>query len=251
LSGILVGATEVCVPHILLLEEDSELRLGMEQHLRKEGFSLTALDRIKPALRFLQQSASGHTARIDAVLLGLSLADGDGLDVLRAIRRDTLLRSLPVILVTRDSEDIDRVLGLEVGADDHLAKPFSFRELAARVRALLRRSTFIEGPGPGQRLRFAGIAVDLDLRAASVDGAGLDLTRREFELLTYFLKNPRRVLPREKILQQVWGLEYLGESRTIDAHVRRLRAKLGEAASAIETVVGVGYRLGSVDSAAT
>ena len=236
------------MPHLLLLEEDSELRLGLEQHLQHEGFTLTSMDRIKTALRFVQQSSSGHLARIDAALLGLSLPDGDGFDVLRGIRQDATYRALPVILVTRSSEDIDRVLGLEVGADDYLAKPFSLREIAARVKALLRRSTFMETRTGGQRLQYGNIVVDLDRHEASAGGGLLDLTRREFELLAFFLKKPRRVLSREMILQQVWGLEYLGESRTIDAHVRRLRAKLGDAASSIETVVGVGYRLGSVDS---
>ncbi len=239
------------MPHVLLLEEESELRLGIEQQLKRDGFTLTPLDRVKDAVRFVHQSSSGHTARIDAALLGLHLDDGDGFEVLRAIRGDTVLRALPVILVTRSSEDIDRVLGLEVGADDYISKPFSLRELSARVKALLRRATFIDGQARGQRLQFGTIALDLDLHEASAGDRGLDLTRKEFELLAYFLKNPRRVLPREKILQQVWGLEYLGESRTIDAHVRRLRAKLGESAACIETIVGVGYRLGNLDSPGT
>jgi DNA-binding response OmpR family regulator len=243
-----VPAFEVAVPHVLLLEEESELRLGIEQQLKRDGFTLTTLDRVKEAVRFVHQSSSGHTARIDAALLGLHLKDGDGFDVLRAIRRDTSLRALPVILMTRSSEDIDRLLGLEVGADDYISKPFSLRELSARVKALLRRAVVIEGQARGQRLQFGSIVLDLDLHEASAGGNALDLTRREFELLAFFLKNPRRVLPREKILQQVWGLEYLGESRTIDAHVRRLRAKLGESVSCIETIVGVGYRLGNVDS---
>jgi DNA-binding response OmpR family regulator len=150
-----------------------------------------------------------------------------------------------VLLVTARSEEIDRVLGLELGADDYISKPFSTRELAARLRAILRRSTPAEAAERPLQLSFGPISVDLDMHTARVDGQVVDLTRREFELLAYFLANPRRVLTREKILQQVWGLEYLGESRTIDAHVRRVRAKLGPvAAEQIETVVGVGYRLG-------
>jgi DNA-binding response OmpR family regulator len=152
------------------------------------------------------------------------------------------------MLVTARNEEIDRVLGLELGADDYISKPFSTRELVARVRAILRRAAFMDQADRSQQLVFGPIALDLDMHLARVEGEALDLTRREFELLAYFLQNPRRVLSREKILQQVWGLEYLGESRTIDAHVRRVRAKLGNAASLIETVVGVGYRLGSVDA---
>lgn len=229
------------MPHLLLLEDDTEIRLGLEQHLRREGFSLTSVGTGREALQALGVAG----LRLDAALLDLSLPDMDGLDVLRAIRTHASHRSLPVLLVTARSEEIDRVLGLELGADDYISKPFSTRELAARLRAILRRSAPVEATGRAPQLAFGPITVDLDMHTARVDGQPVDLTRREFELLAYFLANPRRVLTREKILQQVWGLEYLGESRTIDAHVRRVRAKLGPpAAEHIETVVGVGYRLG-------
>lgn len=237
------------MPHILLVEDDAEIRLGLERQLQKEGFVLSAFDQGRNAIRFLQQSSAGIAPRLDAALLDLTLPDIDGLDVLRAIRGDAVYRLLPVILVTARSEEIDRVLGLELGADDYIPKPFGLRELVARVRALLRRAAFMEEQAKGQLLVFDAISVDLDMHVARVKGEALDLTRREFELLAYFLQNPRRVLSREKILQRVWGLEFLGESRTIDAHVRRLRAKLGDAAVHIETIVGVGYRLGSVDGA--
>ncbi len=231
------------MPNLLLLEDDADIRLGLEQHLRREGFAVSPVGTGQEALQILATSAQG--ARLDAALLDLSLPDMDGLDVLRAIRQDPVHKGLPVLLVTARSEEIDRVLGLELGADDYISKPFSARELAARLRAILRRSTPAEAPERPVQLSFGPITVDLDMHTARVDGKVLDLTRREFELLVYFLRNPRRVLTREKILQQVWGLDYLGESRTIDAHVRRVRAKLGEAAAThIETVVGVGYRLG-------
>ncbi len=230
------------MPNILLLEDDAEIRLGVEQHLKREGFTVSSFGEGQPAVKALQ--APG--AKFDAALLDLTLPDMDGLEVLRAIRGGRL-RALPVVLVTARSEEIDRVLGLELGADDYISKPFSVRELAARVRAILRRAAFIEDTAHGQVLTMGPLMVDLDMHLARVDGAPVDLTRREFELLAYFLKNPRRVLGREKILQQVWGLEYLGESRTIDAHVRRVRAKLGSAGDLIETVVGVGYRMGSVE----
>jgi DNA-binding response OmpR family regulator len=226
---------------ILLLEDDTEIRLGLEQHLRREGFSLVSVGTGRDALNVLNAPGS----RLDAALLDLSLPDMDGLDVLRAIRAHASHKGLPVLLVTARSEEIDRVLGLELGADDYISKPFSARELAARLRAILRRSAPADVPERVAKLSFGPITVDPDMHTARVDGQLVELTRREFELLAYFLANPRRVLTREKILQQVWGLEYLGESRTIDAHVRRVRAKLGEvAAEMIETVVGVGYRLG-------
>jgi DNA-binding response OmpR family regulator len=236
------------MPHLLLLEDDADIRLGLEQHLKREGFSLSSFENGRDALKCIRQSAAGQSTRLDVALLDLTLPDIDGLDVLRAIRSDSQYRSLPVVLVTARNEEIDRVLGLELGADDYISKPFSTRELVARIRAILRRAAFIDQSDKSQQLRFGPIALDLDMHIARVDAEVLDLTRREFELLAYFLQNPRRVLSREKILQQVWGLEYLGESRTIDAHVRRVRAKLGESASLIETVVGVGYRMGSVDA---
>lgn len=235
------------MPHLLLLEDDADIRLGLEQHLKREGFTFSSFENGRDALKGIALSSAGHAPRLDAALLDLTLPDMDGLDVLRMIRADSQYRALPVVLVTARNEEIDRVLGLELGADDYISKPFSSRELVARIRAILRRAAFIDQADKTQQLQFGPIAVDLDMHTARVDGEALDLTRREFELLAYFLQNPRRVLSREKILQQVWGLEYLGESRTIDAHVRRVRSKLGSAAAQIETVVGVGYRMGNVD----
>ena len=236
------------MPHLLLLEDDADIRLGLEQHLKREGFTLSSFENGRDALKCISQSGSGQSPHLDVALLDLTLPDIDGLDVLRAIRADQRYRALPVVLVTARNDEIDRVLGLELGADDYISKPFSSRELVARIRAILRRASFIDHADKAQQMVFGPITLDLDMHIARVDGEALELTRREFELLAYFLQNPRRVLSREKILQQVWGLEYLGESRTIDAHVRRVRAKLGGAAALIETVVGVGYRMGNVDA---
>jgi DNA-binding response OmpR family regulator len=229
------------MPTLLILEDDADIRQGLEQSLRREGFTVLPAGTGKEALAIVEGSR-----KLDGALLDLSLPDIDGLDVLRSIRGQAKTRNLPVLLVTARADEIDRVLGLELGADDYVSKPYSTRELVARVRAVLRRATFLDEQQPTNHLAFGNITVDLDMHVARVDGQAMDLTRREFELLAYFLKNPRRVLGREKILQQVWGLEYLGESRTIDAHVRRVRAKLGDAGSLIETIVGVGYRLGGV-----
>jgi DNA-binding response OmpR family regulator len=229
------------MPHILLLEDDLEIRQGLDQHLRREGFTISSASTGEEALKALK----GPQTKFDAALLDLSLPDMDGLDVLRIIRSEPALRGLPVLLVTARSEEIDRVLGLELGADDYISKPFSARELAARLRAILRRSAPVADAAKSTRLSYDTITLDLDMHTARVEDRLVELTRREFELLAYFLAHPRRVLTREKLLQQVWGLEYLGESRTIDAHVRRVRAKLGNpTADLIETVVGVGYRLG-------
>lgn len=229
------------MPTLLVLEDDADIRHGLEQSLKREGFGVLPAGTGREALALVEGGR-----KLDGALLDLSLPDMDGLEVLRTIRGQARTRHLPVLLVTARADEIDRVLGLELGADDYVSKPYSTRELVARVRAVLRRATFLDEQLPATQLTFGPIDVDLDMHAAKIEGQPMDLTRREFELLAYFLKNPRRVLGREKILQQVWGLEYLGESRTIDAHVRRVRAKLGTSGNLIETIVGVGYRLGGV-----
>lgn len=236
------------MPHLLLLEDDSDLRAALEQHLQGEGFRVTSFRFGKDALRHITLPSLGKKEKLDAAILDLTLADLDGLDVLRAIRQDPRTRGLPVLLVTGKNEEIDRVLTQDLWADDYVSKPMSSRELVARLRAILRRASFLEEVQKPRLFSFGPIAVDLETHLATREGQPLDLTRREFELLAYFVQNPRRVHSREKILQEVWGLEYLGESRTIDAHVRRVRAKLGEAANQIETIVGVGYRMGGPEN---
>jgi len=236
------------MPHLLLLEGDADLRMGLEQHLRGEGFQVNAFATGREALKFIAQPALGTKERLDVTVLDLTLPDMDGLEVLRALRQDPRTRSLPLLLLTGKNEEIDRVLAQDLWADDYVSKPLSIRELVARLRAILRRATFLEQTQRPDHFSFGPISVDLEAHVATVFEKPIDLTRREFELLAYFVQSPQRVHSRDKILHQVWGLEYLGESRTIDAHVRRVRAKLGEAANLIETIVGVGYRMGGAEN---
>jgi len=236
------------MPHLLLLEDDADLRSALEQHLKAEGFVVSSFSSGKEALRSIALPFQVPKERLDVAVLDLTLSDIDGLDVLRAIRQVPRTRNIPVLLVTGKNEEIDRVLSQDLWADDYVSKPLSSRELAARLRALLRRAAFLEQEQKPKQFSFGPISVDLETHIASADGIPMDLTRREFELLAYFVQNPQRVHSREKILHQVWGLEFLGESRTIDAHVRRVRAKLGESANLIETVVGVGYRMGGPEN---
>jgi len=224
--------------HILVVDDDTQLREQVAGYLTEHGFCVHAAADAREMDRALEASP------IDLVVLDLMLPGEDGLSICRRLSAEG---GPAIIMVSAMGEEIDRVLGLELGADDYVSKPYSARELVARLRAILRRAAFLDQTEKPNQLAFGALSVDLDMHVARVDGHPLDLTRREFELLAYFLQNPRRVLSRERILQQVWGLEYLGESRTIDAHVRRVRAKLGDAANLIETVVGVGYRLGSVE----
>ena len=180
----------------------------------------------------------------DVVLLDLNLPVLGGLEVCRILRGRPDTAHVPIIIVTAKSAETDRVTGLDVGADDYLTKPFSLRELAARVRAVLRRgqpSPSREGVAApvyqGQHLR-----ADFDAIAISVDGTPIRLTRREFELLRYLVENRNRVLSRDRLLERVWGYERVIETRSVDVHVGRLRGKLGAAGKQIETVVGLGYR---------
>jgi len=177
----------------------------------------------------------------DLIILDLNLPVLSGVEVCRILRGRSEGRHVPIIMLTARTTEQDRVSGLELGADDYVTKPFSLRELTARVRAVLRRSSKIE-----ERLSSAYLGAHLtaDFEAVSiaVDGQSVRLTRREFELLRYLVQNKNRVVSRDRLLERVWGYDRLVETRSVDVHVGRLRAKLGEAGRQIETVVGLGYR---------
>ena len=178
------------------------------------------------------------------ILLDLNLPVLGGLEVCRILRSRPETAHVPIIVVTARSGETDRVTGLDVGADDYLTKPFSPRELAARVRAVLRRGAGTETAGPQVTPIYHGrhLTADFDAIAISVDGVQIRLTRREFELLKHLVENRNRVLSRDRLLERVWGYDRLIETRSVDVHVGRLRGKLGEAGKQIETVVGLGYR---------
>jgi len=178
----------------------------------------------------------------DLIILDLNLPAVSGFEVCRILRSRPDLPRVPIIMLTARTSEDDRVSGLEHGADDYVTKPFSLRELSARVRAALRRGT---GNGDGNRtLTYHGdhLNADFDAVAIAVDGAPVRLTRREFELLRYLVQNKNRVVSRDRLLERVWGYERLVETRSVDVHVGRLRGKLGDAGRQIETVVGLGYR---------
>ena len=177
----------------------------------------------------------------DLILLDLNLPVLNGLEVCRLLRSRAATKSVPIIMVTARTSESDRVVGLDAGADDYVTKPFSLRELSARVRAVLRRGRSDMPPAPvvyrGQHLVADFEAVNIE-----VDGESIRLTRREFELLKYLVENRNRVLSRDRLLERVWGYDRLIETRSVDVHVGRLRSKLGAAGRQIETVVGLGYR---------
>jgi len=226
----------------LVIEDEKEIRELIRYNLERDGFRVTTVADGDEGLRRL------FAARPDVVVLDLMLPGKNGLDILREVREEPSTRDLPVLVLTARAAEMDKLLGFERGADDYLTKPFSPRELVMRLKALLRRSRPDKEPA---RLEVGELRVDGLAREASFRGRRLDLTPREFDLLAFFAQHPGRALSREELLRKVWGYDYLGETRTVDVHVRRLRVKLGEKNELIETVTGLGYKLLAAGRAAT
>jgi DNA-binding response OmpR family regulator len=212
---------------ILLVEDEDAIAAPLAEGLRREGFAVSCVATGRDAL-----AASPH----DLVLLDLRLPDVDGTEVCRQLRARS---DVPIIIVTAKGEEVDRVVGLELGADDYVVKPFGFRELLARIRAVLRRTQRQSGDGP---LRAGSLVLDARARRASRSGVELELTTKEFDLLALLASEPGAVFGRDQILRDVWNTEWFGPTRTIDVHVASLRRKLGDPRW-IETVRGVGLRL--------
>lgn len=176
----------------------------------------------------------------ELVLLDIMLPDEDGLSILSKIRENAMLKSLPVIMMTAKGSEYDKVLGLNLGADDYIAKPFGIMELVARVKALLRRT---EGSKKEREYNIGSLFVNIDKHIVKVEGEEISLTLKEFELLSLLLENRNIVLTRDKILETIWGYNFDGETRTVDVHIRTLRAKLKTAGNLINTVRGIGYKI--------
>jgi len=224
---------------ILVVDDEPAVTDLLAYNLRKVGYELLVAADGREALRMARESTP------DLVLLDLMIPEVDGLDVCRELRKTS---NVPIIMITARGEEIDRVVGLELGADDYVSKPFGVRELLARIKAVLRRAVNAQYPEePSNRLRGpGGLDLDLDQRSASLGAEPIALTRLEFDLLHLLLLNAGRVLTRERLLEQAWGYDYVGDTRAVDSAVKRLRAKLRAAspgADAIEAVRGIGYRL--------
>ena len=221
---------------VLIVEDEPDIRALVVHHLKREGYQVSAAASGEEALRQVQ------AAPPDLVLLDLMMPAMDGLEVCRRLRQDPATAMLPIVMLTAKGDEVDRVLGLEIGADDYVVKPFSPKELLARVRAVLRRSRPAPGTAP---LTLGALVMDLGTHTASVGGETLALTPKEFDLLRALVEAHGRVLSREFLLDRVWGYSRASEieSRTVDVHVRRLRVKLGPEGRRILTVKSVGYRL--------
>jgi DNA-binding response OmpR family regulator len=225
------------VATIVVAEDERDLNNLVRRHLEDEGH------RVVQAYDGAEAVLAVQRERPDLLVLDWMLPTYDGLEVCRRVRRESIV---PILMLTARSEEIDRVLGLEVGADDYLVKPFGIRELLARVHALLRRvELFREAGGDAAPpvLTAGPLLVDLAQHTVSVEGAAVDLTPKEFDLLALLVRNPGRAFARDYLLEKVWGYDYGGFDRTVDTHVLRLRKKLGASGDQIETVWGVGYRL--------
>lgn len=223
---------------ILVVDDEPSVSDLIAYNLRKALYDVQIAADGRTALRL------AHEYNPDLILLDLMIPEIDGLDVCRELRKTS---SVPVIMITARGEELDRVLGLELGADDYVTKPFSVRELMARIKAVLRRvskddniesSTLLRGPG--------NLLMDVERRSVLVNDLSIELTRLEFDLLHRLLINPGRVLTRERLLEQAWGYEYVGDTRAVDSAIKRLRAKLravSTEADCIESVRGLGYRI--------
>jgi len=220
---------------ILLVEDDARLAGMVSEYLAGAGFRVTVAGRGEAGIERLAREP------FDALVLDLMLPDIDGLEVCRRVRSAS---DVPILMLTARDTELDKVVGLELGADDYLAKPFSTRELVARVRALLRRTRPTVAP-VGERLESAGLLLDAGRHRVTLEGSEIALKPKEFDLLAFFMGHPGQVFGREQLLASVWGYDFAGDSRTVDTHVKTLREKLGDDAEHprwIDTVRGVGYR---------
>lgn len=220
---------------ILLVEDEADLRALLDRHLERAGYQVIPAEDGREALRL------AWSRPVELVVLDLMLPAVDGIEVCRRLRADPRTARVPIVMLTARQEAADRVAGLEAGADDYVVKPFNLRELVLRVEAVLRRAR--GGEGRTILVGYDGLVLDPDARRVTVEGREVRLTQREFDLLHFLLTHPDRVFSRADLLRQVWDYDFEGYDRTVDAHVARLRRKLGGPGDWIETAWGTGYRL--------
>ena len=220
---------------IYLLEDDNNIRNFVVYALRSSGFEAEGFE--LPS----QFWAAMKKQKPSLAVLDIMLPEEDGLSVLRKLRDSSETRNMPVIMLTAKSTEYDKVMGLDAGADDYMTKPFGAMELVARVKALLRRAEPVKD---GKEYRVGSLLVNPDKHIVRAEDSDVILTLKEFQLLWYLVKNQGNVMTRDQILQEIWGYEFDGENRTVDVHIRTLRSKLGAAGDLIETVRGIGYRIG-------
>ena len=220
---------------IYYVEDDMSIRELVIYTLRNTGFQALGFEDGKSLFTMIK---AGNIPRL--ILLDIMLAEEDGLDILKKLREDSVTRKIPVIMVTAKDTEYDKVTGLDLGADDYIAKPFGMMELVARIKAVLRRTDDTEENK--EIFELGSVSVDVKRHIARVNGEEVELTHKEFELLLFLIKHPGEVFTRDALLELLWDYSFTGETRTVDAHIRTLRMKLGEGADIIETVRGTGYK---------
>ncbi len=219
---------------ILIIEDETDILHLVEYHLKAEDYSvLTAQDGTKGLDLAIEQLP-------DLIVLDLMLPGLDGLEVCKALKRNSKTDNIPVVMLTAKGEEVDRIVGLELGADDYIVKPFSPRELTLRIRAILKR--FDRETSENTQIKYQELHIDIDSYRVWINKTEVSLTVTEFKLLLELIQNQGRVRTRDQLLDRVWGYQFDGYARTVDTHVRRLRKKIGSYADAIETVRGIGYR---------
>lgn len=227
---------------ILVVDDEAHIQELIKFNLVKNGFKVITTDNGIDALKMAEDE------KPNLIFLDIMLPGMDGLEVCKAIRRNPLTDSIPIIMITAKSEELDKILGLELGADDYITKPFSVRELVARAKAILRRTNFkLED----NSLKFGDISIDYQKHEVIRRNERIDLTLKEFELLEILIKNRGRVMTRDFLLDKIWGYEYVGETRTVDVHVRHLRQKIEEDDKNpiyIQTIRGIGYKFSNGDN---
>lgn len=219
---------------VVVVDDDEHIRELATLYLQKEGFDVVCAFDGPGAVETVRQAAPA------LVVLDLMLPGMSGYEVCKAVRAES---NVPIIMLTARDEDVDKIVGLELGADDYLTKPFNPRELVARVKAILRRADAAQAPIPASVIRVGALHIDKARREVHVAGRELVLRTKEFDLLSTLAENAGIVLTREQLLDRVWGYDFYGETRTVDVHVQHVRAKLADSGLAIRTVRGVGYKL--------
>ena len=214
---------------VLIVDDEQRIRKLISDFLQRDGYTIVEADNGQSALALFA------TERIDLVILDVMMPEPDGLTVCREIRKKS---SVPIIMLTARSEELDQLFAFELGADEYVTKPFSPKILTARVNALFRRLESEKTEEPSS----SGLSLDSDSRLVSLDATPLELSPKEYDLLAFLFENRGKALSRQQILNQVWNFDYYGDLRTVDTHINRLRSKLGDSASLVQTIRGYGYR---------
>ena len=220
---------------IFCVEDDKGIRDLVVYTLQNTGFTATGFECGKELFSALRSQ------KPELILLDIMLPDEDGIEILKHLRMDAVTKNIPVIMLTAKSTEYDKIIGLDSGADDYITKPFGMMELISRIKAVLRRTDVAK---EGDEYSFGDVNLNKKAHSVTINGTSIELTLKEFELLHLLMKNAGMVLTRDTLLENIWGYDFDGETRTVDVHIRTLRTKLGYDGDIIETIRGVGYRIG-------